>query len=550
MPNKKIILQSSTLIDQQTTPGQLIDLLLANRSLKSQAQINNFLKPPHPKTFTPASLQLSSSQFRRAVSRVKLALKKKENILIYGDYDVDGLTSTALLWQALFPACSNVFPFIPHRQKHGYGLKAEIINQLQSQKKLSFSLILAVDNGIVAHDEIKKLAADVIVIDHHLPASSPPPAYALLHSTSTSAAALSWLFARQFLPASDLSLAALGIVADCQPLLGPNRSFVFHGLKSLASCPSPGLKKLIELSSLKSSLLSTYDLSFVLAPRLNAAGRLSDPTDALRLLCAPTSRQASPLAHLLNQSNQKRQRLQQQALQLAYRQPINPSDKHIFISHPQFHPGIIGLLASQLSQAFNLPAIIISSAKNICRGSCRSIPQLNIIQTLRRFSPLFIDLGGHAAAAGFTISASKIPRLRRQLKQFISQKLKNTDLTPVITVDAPMTLSALKIKNIQAVNQLQPFGLNNPRPLFLFSSLKVVSCRQIGSDSSHLKLKLDDPSTSRLEKIPASAVAFKFGRLYPQLPAGSLVDIVASLDINTWGGISSPQLIIKEIIIK
>ncbi len=547
---KKIILSSKKTIDKNTTPQDLLKILIKNRGLKDN-QIATFIKPPHPKNLRPSDFDVSASQLKKATTRIKKAIKNKENILIYGDYDVDGITSTAILWQILYQKTKKVTPFIPHREHDGYGIKYQSVINFQQLKNLKFSLIITVDNGIVATKEITKLkksGIDVIITDHHLPGKILPPAQSIMHSTTTSSSVLSWLLSTQFNSTADLGLAALGAVADCLPLISLNRSIVYHGLHHLRHHPSPGIKSLINTSSINKDSLSTYDLSFIIGPLINAAGRLDDPTNALRLLCSSNLTQAHPFAKLLYSNNKKRQLLQKQAIKIALEKPPLPTDLIIINSNPQFHPGIIGLVAGFLTQNYHLPSVIISQQKNISKGSCRSISQLNIIRTLRQLSPLFIDLGGHAAAAGFSIKTSNIPRLKKQLITLVNQKLRKTSLTATLKVDAPAKLSALKLQNIKAINQLQPFGIGNPRPLFYFQNLKIVSKRLVGSDSSHLKLKLDDPDTSKVEQVSTDAIAFKLGHLNGKLSTDKPIDLVASLDLNTWGGTTTPQLIVKEIL--
>jgi len=445
------------------------------------------------------------------------------------------------LWQVLHSRGAQVTPFIPHRKNDGYGIKFDSVQSFAAQKKLSFDLIITVDNGIVAGREIKKLTrqgSDVIVTDHHVAPATLPPALAIVHSTKTCGAVLSWLLSRQVSPRPDLGLAAIGLVADCLPLISINRNIVYHGLASLKKNPSPGIKALIPPSR-SISQLSTYDLGFIIAPQINAAGRLDDPTDALRLLCSANSRQAGIYATKLRNFNQKRQLLQQQGIKLATKTLPRLTEKLIFSSHSQYHPGIIGLVAGFLSQNFYLPAVVISRQKDISTGSCRSISQFNIIKALRRFSSLFIDLGGHPVAAGFSIKNKNIPVLKKKLQSLAKKKLSKIDLTPGLIVDAMAKLSVLKIQNMKAINQLQPFGIGNRRPLFYFKNLKIVSKRLIGADFSHLKLKVDDPDTTVIENITTDAIAFKKGHLDKKIKTGDKISLVASLDLNTWNGRST-----------
>ena len=534
--------KSPQIIDSHTSIQELTSLLLKNRLVDD---IDAFLSPPPPELTVPP-----------------LRLENAKHILIYGDYDVDGITATAILWQALNHQGFDVTPFIPNRETDGYGFKADSFFRFERQKKLNFDCLITVDNGIVAHPEFKKLKQSrpnikTIVIDHHFPGTEVLPVDQLIHSTKVSASALSYFVAHQHYLSGDLGLAALGTVADCLPLLDINRSIVFHGLQELRLNPNPGIRKLAEISKIKIDTLSAYDLGFILGPRINAVGRLSDPTDALRLLCAPTSTIAHKYALILQKYNQKRQSLQLDSYHQAEKQIIetdhdlsataNAHSALLFVVGP-FNPGIIGLIAGRLTEKYRLPSIVIGLNGQVAKGSCRSISKFNIISALRQCSTLLVDVGGHPAAAGFSIVEKNIPKFQKKILKIAQQELSQKDLTPVLETDAQMTLQAVTQKNIKTINQLEPFGVDNPKPTFWFKGVRVVSKRLLGQNHDHLKLKLDDPNTNYPENIPADAIAFKKGDLDHKLSVGDLIDVVATLDLNTWGGITTPQLIVKEII--
>lgn len=561
MSSKKIILKSNHILDKNTTQQEFLTILLKNRNLKKE-DLGEFLNPTNPTSLSAKDFGVSQIQLNKAIKRIKYAIDNKENILIYGDYDVDGITSTAILWQSLTKIGGQVLPFVPDREHDGYGVKAASFLKFQEEKNTKFSLLITVDNGIVANKELQKIIdknVDVIIVDHHLPSDNLPKANAIIHSTKVSGSALSWLLAFQFDSKADVGLAALGTVADCLPLIGINRNIVVHGLQSLQQNPSPGIKKLIEISDSSKNtpgrVLTTYDLGFVLGPRINAVGRLSNPTDALRLLCSQNAIQAGKYAQILDGFNQDRQTLQQDSIDLAEKKfvgkdvacNVSIGNKLIFIADSSFHPGIIGLIAGRLTEKYYLPSIIISIGPEVSKGSCRSIKELNIINILRQFSDLFIELGGHSGAAGFTIKTENIKKFQTKITNFINKKLKNIALQPSIIVEVEMKLSAATLKNHKCIKKLEPFGIDNQEPLFLFKNINVVQKRLIGNNNAHLKLKLDDPDTAKHENIPADAIAFKKGELDSQIKTGDKIDIIARLDSNTWQGTTTPQLVIKEI---
>lgn len=526
---KEINLLTKKVIDIKFSSAEIIDLILKNRDIKN---INEFLKPSLPKI----KLNLTP-----ALKLIKLAIKNNHNILIYGDYDVDGITATAILWQAIHKIYPNVTPFIPHREIDGYGIKAKSFFRFQAEKNIKFDLLITVDNGIVAQTELAKIKAkqaiSIIVTDHHISDKKLLSADAIVASTELCGSAISYFLSKELNKDADLGLAALGTVADCLPLTGVNRSIVVHGLKHLNKNPSPGIKKLIQISGIK-NILSAYDLGFVLGPRINAVGRLSDPTDALRLLCSSSETQANKYAEVLNNFNQDRQIIQKESVDQVEKLISDKltSDKLIFVSG-DYNPGIIGLISGRLTEKYYLPSIVISVDGDIAKGSCRSIPELNIINELREYSNLFIDLGGHSGAAGFSILTKNISKLKKALTKSVNLKLNKIKLVPHLDVDAQMELGAVNLKNIKALESLSPFGIGNPQPLFLFKNVKVESIRTIGQNNDHLKIKTNN----------IDCLFFKQGQLINKIKTGDAISFVATLSLNEWNNNISPQLIIKKI---
>jgi single-stranded-DNA-specific exonuclease len=507
-----------------TTPKELLEYFLSLRNIKP-ADFKAFLKPPLPElnvNLIPAVKLINSCQ--------------SSKILIYGDYDVDGITSTSLLYQAIKTINPQVSVFLPHREIDGYGFKASSFLKL----KQSFDLLITVDNGIVAGGEFKKIKKifpdiKILVVDHHLASEKLPDVDVVLHSTITSAAGLAYFLAKVIYSKTDLGLAALGVVADCLPLVGVNRSLVVHGLKSIQTSPSPPLNLLLKSSGVDPKNLSVYDLSFIIAPRLNAAGRLDDPTIAFNLLNSTSVPDINQNLSILNNHNQNRQDLEKDSLIIAEKQI--DKNNFIFISDKSFHPGIIGLLAGRLTEKYHLPSIIISTGVDVAKGSCRSVGGVNIIEVLRQFSDLFVDLGGHSLAAGFSILPKNIEKLNKKLiKYFKNIKI---DATTTHQAEAEIEVDAITLTNIKYLKLLEPFGIGNPTPLFLLKNQIIKSVRQVGQTGDHLQLKFDN----------LSAIAFRQGELFKKLAVGQSIDLIASLDLNVWNGTVSPQLIVKEIIL-
>lgn len=549
-----------TIVDKKTTKEELLNLLLKNRHITEKNK-KEYLFPSPPQLFSVKDFGVNSKDFNKTIKQINSALKNRQNILIYGDYDVDGITATAILWQALYKKNTNVVPFVPDREKDGYGIKASSFFKFQDQKKIKFDLLITVDNGIVAQkefDQILKTGTQIIVIDHHVADTSLSKNISTVHSTITSGSVLSWLVAHQIDKSSDLGLAALGAVGDCVALNNINRNVVFHGLQSLRLNPNPGIKKLIQSSGSKQDSLTTYDLGFVLGPRINAVGRLSNPTDALRLLCSQTGQQAEKFVSILNNYNKERQELQKDSINIA-QQNIDLKNKVLFVAEKSFHPGVIGLIAGRLSEKYYLPSIVISVGDDISKGSCRSIKELNIIESLREFTNLFIDLGGHPLAAGFSIKTKNIAKIKEKITKYINKKLSNKILNPEKFIDAQMKLNAVTVKNCQLVQKLEPFGIENPQPVFQFNDLRVVDIRLLGQNQEHLKLKVDDPSTPKNENISVArppkceafgvdSIAFKKGDIGKNLNIGDIISFTAKLNLNIWGNNIYPQLIVNDIL--
>ena len=358
---------TTTIFDKTTTSETLTKLYFKSLSLPPSSQ-EAFLTPPSPFSFTAKDLKISSQELKKALSLIKKTIKSQGKIVIYGDYDVDGICATAILQEALHSLGAKVISFLPHREIDGYGINPQALARIY-QKHPDLALLISVDNGIVALPAAAwaaKNKINLIITDHHLPGPKLPQASAIVHSTSVAGAAVSWFLAKS-LGYQGLDLLSLGTVADCLPLLGVNRSFLVHGLASLSRAPRPGLQALLEKAGLSAASLTTFDLSFGLAPRLNASGRLDTAFDSLRLLLAPDLATARPLASILEKHNRLRQDLQEKAFQKAEKIWLSHPDPPplIFVADTSFHPGIIGLIAGKLTEKYSLPSIAINLTLSI-----------------------------------------------------------------------------------------------------------------------------------------------------------------------------------------
>lgn len=522
--------------------------LLANRRLE--------LLPPAPTLdFLLEQIPVNKRMLKQAKRLVLDAIKSGADILVFGDYDADGLTASAIMWTTLMGlgkgSQARILPFIPDRRRHGYGLSARALKDIQSGQAFRSTafpdfrpqLVITVDNGIVAHKEIKELVdsgVQVIVTDHHIAGSLLPPATCLIHSTVTSGAGISWLTSMYLADshravAELVGLATVGIVADQMPLVGINRTIVIAGLKSLSHSANRGINAIKKLAGIDNRPVSAYDLNYAIAPRLNAVGRLDNPLDGLRLLCTLDAAVAGNLAQTIETHNKNRQDLTEQAISLALKSPVQ--HRVIFNTSESYHEGVIGLVAGKLAEKFNRPAVVVAQGSTICKGSARSVKGINITAILRQFSDLFESVGGHEQAAGFSITPSNLTKFESQLYQYADEFIPLKLLTPSYTVDTKLTLGQCTLALSHLLTKLEPYGLGNPKPKFWLQDLSVVDVRPL-KDGKHHKLTV--------EKHGVTREVMWFNSTQDMLPA-TISNLVCSLDINNWRDRQSLQLIASYV---
>lgn len=525
---------------------QILKLLLQDRNLTTKSAQENFLKPPPPQTLTPKSVGIDPIQLKAALARIRQAVKRKDSIIVYGDYDADGICATAILWEALHALKANALPFIPHREDHGYGLSLKGIKAVLKDHQPG--LIITVDNGIVAQEPAKfahQQGIDLIITDHHQPAKKLPPATAIVHTDKLSGAGVAWMLAKALHPASanrSLDLAALATVADMVPLLGPNRQIVKFGLKKLQTTDRLGLLELFQQAALDPQTINTYTINFILAPRLNATGRLGHALDSLRLLCTHDKARAQKLAQTLGSINQERQQLLQTQLNHA-RNTVKPTaheEKILIVHHSSYHQGVIGLIAGRLTDEFYRPSIVLSVEKDFAKASARSISGFNIIKALRQVEHLLLEVGGHPMAAGFSIAPKNINSLKQKLSTIAQKSLTKKLLQPRLNINCQLEPQDITWQLYHALEKFAPFGIGNPRPTFSLQNIPIANSRVVGAEGKHLKLKL--------QNLPqVDTIGFSLGYFLPQLLPASPVDLAFTLDQNTWNGRKSLQLKLKDL---
>ena len=469
--------------------------LLCMRGFAQPEAANRFLNPVLDHLHDPFRL----ADMDRAVARIELALAQRERIAIHGDYDVDGITSTVILRRALEMLGGTVVHFIPERLRDGYGLQPSAIERLHAE---GVALIVSVDCGIRGADAARRareLGVDLIITDHHEPEATLPPALAVInpkrhdctypdkHLAGVGVAlklvqALCVRAGRtRWLPAF-VKIAALGTLADVVPLVGENRVIARHGLAALTRGPhTVGLRSLLDASGLIGKTIDSYQVAFMLAPRVNAAGRMSTPDIATRLLLATDetmAEEARALAQQLNEENLRRQAEEAELVSHARKaidtDPAVGAHNVLVVGGDGWHRGVIGIAASKLVDTYHKPAIVLSVDGDVAHGSCRSIPDFDMLAALEHCADLFVRFGGHRQAAGLTMEAARVPEFRARINTHADDVLEPDQLRPRLRIDAQLTLKGITPDLVRGLDMLGPFGLANPRPVFHARPVEIV----------------------------------------------------------------------------
>lgn len=545
--------QKASLKNALETLGQL----LFNRGHATAAAARAFLRAEVNSDTNP--LQLLGME--TAVARICRALQDGELIAIYGDYDVDGVTATALLVQTLRSLGGNVKGYIPNRFEEGYGLNPDAFDTLKAE---GVGLVISVDCGIRSPAEAlhaKTIGLDLIISDHHHPDADLPEALAVINpkrdgdpypDKDLAGVGVAYKIAealhRTLQPSSLqletlFDLVALGTVADLAPLTGENRMLVRKGLLKIRATSRQGLYSLANAANLSLPKTTAVDIGFLLGPRLNAAGRLDSALAAFDLLTTEDVFIAGQLAQKLDVQNRERQaltrKIQEQAEQMAM--DDDPTAHLMFAVHPDFNSGVVGLAASRLVETFYRPAAVGQVGEETTRCSCRSIPEFHITAALDECKDILVRHGGHAAAAGFTVENSKLPALKERLKEIACRELAHLDLRPALSADMEVPLAKMNSDVLKYLDALQPTGYGNPDAVFVSRNLTVKSARTVGADSKHLKMTLTDG------RYAIDAIGFRLGPLLPELPVGANVDVMYTFEKNEFNGRESLQMNLKDV---
>lgn len=547
------------ILENQNSKEDILRILLQNRGITNKKDIDDFLNPTS-ENITLRSVGLDEEELEKAAERIKKAIDEKEPMVVYTDYDADGITSGAIVWETLFHFGAKVMPYVPHRVKEGYGLSKIGIDFIKDEYKTT--LMIAVDHGVTAVDKIgyaKSLGIDTIILDHHLLPKKLPVTSALVHTTKLCSGGIAWIFCNylysRFAPElaksldfqisnfRNLDLAAIATIADLVPLTGQNRVIVKYGLAEINKTRRIGLNAMIRDAGLIKGKIDVYEIGHMLAPRINAMGRMAHALDALRLICTKDKNRALSLAEELSQVNRNRQEKTVEATLLALDlKKREKQTKLIFISHHEFGEGIIGLVAGKLTEEFNLPSIVISEGDILSKASARSVNGFNIVEMIRKAGDLLEDIGGHPGAAGFTVATTNILKLKKKLIDITQNELKEEHLIKKLKIDAVLPISEIDMRLYEEIQKLKPFGMGNPEPIFASLQVEVVGCGQVGRDKKHLKLKLKDENNNSID-----AIGFNFGDLFRKINPGIKIDIAYKIILDEWNRNNRLQLQIKDV---
>lgn len=540
------------LFEGKLTEGNIVEVLLKNRGIETSEDKAAFLSPDI-KAITIENVGIDPKEVEKAKKRLDVAITNKEQIIVYGDYDVDGVTASAILWETLRDAKATVMPYIPHRIEEGYGLSIPGIDNLLKEYSET-KIIVTVDNGIVAVEAVayaNSKGIDVIITDHHQKSQTIPNAFAIVHTDKLCGAGISWLFSKLLrdsyhLPHSDdhLVFACLGTIADLVPLTGGNRAIVKEGLKLLNTTTRAGLIALFQEAALSQGGIGVYEVGHIIAPRLNAMGRLESAMDSLRLLCLKDQKRAWHLAQLLGTTNRSRQLLTLESTQHASSKVKTlgkDKKKILFIGDTSYQPGVIGLIAGRLVEEYYRPAIVLSLDDKHSKASVRSVSGVNIIEFLRRHETEFVNIGGHPMAAGFTIETEKFATLEKLIEELAEELITDDQLVKTLRVDAALTFDQIDTDLYEQIQKLAPYGMGNPEPTFLTKDVEIEDIQLMGKDKRHLKLQLVHPLGT------ITAVGFGMAEHLTKLEIGKTIDLLYTVDINEWNGRRSLQLKVKDI---
>jgi len=544
---KKFNKQVASHLQQQLNVHPVICQLLAQRGITTFEEARDFFRPQLSHLHDPFLMK----DMDKAVDRIHIAMINKEKILIYGDYDVDGTTSVALVYSFLRKIYFEVDYYLPNRYTEGYGISSQGIDWA---KENGYSLIIALDCGIKSIDKIdyaNERGIDFIICDHHLPGEKIPSAVAVLDPKRTdceypykelSGCGIGFKLMEAYAKTHDtpkeelfplLDLAAVSIASDIVPITGENRIIAHFGLQQLNTNPRPGLKALIESSGLKRTLTIT-DIVFSIGPRINAAGRIDDARNAVRLLISENPQHAVNNAEILNQKNTERREFDMnittEALEILRSDPLQQNKKTTVLFQSHWHKGVIGIVASRMLDEFYRPTIILTESNGVVAGSARSVAGYDIYEAIQECSDLLEQFGGHKFAAGLTMKKENVTAFSERFEEVVAGTIEESMLIPEVAIDSELTLTDINLSFYNLLRQFEPFGPQNMTPIFLTRGVKDTGYSRIVKEE-HLRL-----SVKKGDNITVTGIGFGLKDLFPIVQSGNGFDIAYSLEESEWNG--------------
>lgn len=542
----------------------ILSKLLVQRDITTYDEARTFFRPDLSDLHDPFLMK----DMDKAVERLTKAMQRNEKILIYGDYDVDGTTAVSLVYRFLIKLYSNLDFYIPDRYIEGYGISTQGINYAH---KNNFTLIIALDCGIKAVDKVKharSLGIDFIICDHHNPDDELPPAVAVLDPKRNdceypykhlSGCGVGFKFMQAFAKVNSidfehlvplLDLVALSIASDIVPITGENRILAFYGLKQINSEPSTGVKAIIDVSGLKNKEINVSDIVFKIGPRINASGRMKLASEAVELLVARDYSFASKRSSTINAYNDDRKDLDKnitdEALSLIQSDEIYSQRKSIVVYKPDWHKGVIGIVASRLSEEHYKPTVVLteSNSNGYASGSARSVSGFDLYKAVESCKDLLENFGGHMYAAGLTMKTENVDEFTRRFEEYVAQNIQEDQTYPQLEIDAVLEFKDITPKFFRVLKQFGPFGPGNMNPVFESKNVyDYGSSRLVGKDQEHLKLELIDNSSENV----MNGIAFRMHEFNDHLKALNPLNICYTLEENTFNNITTIQLMIKDI---
>ncbi|MFB3921670.1 MAG: single-stranded-DNA-specific exonuclease RecJ [Terriglobia bacterium] len=543
-------------LSRELKVSALVGRLLVLRDVREPEAAERFLNPSLAHLHDPFLM----ADMRAAVERLRCAIARKEKILIYGDYDVDGTMAVVVLLTALRGLGASVDAYIPHRLTDGYGMRVPVVEKAHSD---GYSVVLSVDTGIREHEVLTRargLGLDCIVTDHHLPGDRLPPACAILNprrgdcrypEKNLSGVGVAFKLAQTLVGErwtdrhlqSYLKIVALGTIADVVPLVGENRVIAHFGLAGLSGCSQRGLEALLEVAGLRGRAVGTGDVAFRLAPRVNAAGRMENARDVIDLFTTSDPVQARAIAERLDALNRERQRVEDEILSAIIGQqelrPEKAAQYSLVFAGEGWHRGVIGIVAQRAVERYYRPTLVIGVENGEGVGSGRAIKGFHLLEALNQTSDLFERFGGHAQAAGFTLPAKRIPELEGRFEAYARATLRPEDLEPVLRVDGEVNLGDFTLDLFEQVKRLEPCGFGNPTPIFVARCVRLLAPPRVLKEK-HLKLRVEQGGAS------FDALGWGMAARASELAMGDRVDSAFTLDENDFQGEESLQLILKD----